>query len=87
MANIPSQEKRIHRAERERLENRRRTSQVKTWFRRLENAVSDGDSGRTDEEFRSLTSRIDKAVKSGAMHRNSGARKKSRAARLRSRLS
>jgi small subunit ribosomal protein S20 len=87
MANIPSQEKRIHRAERERLENRRRTSQVKTWFRRLENAVRDGDSGRADDEFRSLTSRIDKAVKSGALHRNSGARKKSRAARIRSGLS
>jgi small subunit ribosomal protein S20 len=87
MANIPSQEKRIHRAERERLENRRRTSQVKTWFRRLENAVRDGDSGRADDEFRSLTSRIDKAVKSGALHRNSGARKKSRAARVRSGLS
>jgi small subunit ribosomal protein S20 len=87
MANIPSQEKRIHRAERERLENRRRTSQVKTWFRRLENAVRDGDSGRADDEVRSLTSRIDKAVKSGALHRNSGARKKSRAARIRSGLS
>ncbi len=87
MANIPSQEKRIHRAERERLENRRRTSQVKTWFRRLENAVRDGDSGRADDEFRSLTSRIDKAVKSGALHSNSGSRKKSRAARMRSGLS
>ena len=87
MANIPSQEKRIHRAERERLENRRRTSQVKTWFRRLENAVGDGDSTRADEEFRRLVSRIDKAVKSGALHRNSGARKKARAARLRSGLS
>ena len=81
MANIASQEKRIHRAERERLENRRRTSQVKTWFRRLETAVGSGDSARADEEFRSLVSRIDKAVKSGALHRNSGARKKSRAAR------
>jgi len=87
MANIPSQEKRIDRAERERLENRRRTSQVKTWFRRLEDAVSSGDSSRADEEFRSLTSRIDKAVKSGALHRNSGARKKARAARIRSGLS
>ena len=87
MANIPSQEKRIDRAERERLENRRRTSQVKTWFRRLENAVSSGDSSRADEEFRSLTSRIDKAVKSGALHRNSGARKKARASRIRSGLS
>src|SRR4051812_24273374 len=87
MANIASQEKRIHRAERERLENRRRTSQVKTWFRRLDDAVGAGDSSRADEEFRGLVSRIDKAVKSGALHRNSGARKKSRAARARSRLS
>jgi len=87
MANIASQEKRIHRAERERLENRRRTSQVKTWFRRLENAVGTGDASRADQEFRVLVSRIDKAVKSGALHRNSGARKKARAARLRSRIS
>jgi small subunit ribosomal protein S20 len=87
MANIASQEKRIHRAERERLENRRRTSQVKTWFRRLETAVSEGDAARADAEFTALISRIDKAVKSGALHRNSGARKKSRAARMRARLS
>jgi small subunit ribosomal protein S20 len=87
MANIPSQEKRILRAERERLENRRRTSQVKTWFRRLENAVGDRDAARTDAEYRTLVSRIDKAVKSGALHRNNGARKKSRAARIRSRAS
>ena len=83
MANIASQEKRIHRAERERLENRRRTSQVKTWFRRLEAAVASGDSSKADAEMRELTSRVDKAVKSGALHRNNGARKKARAARIR----
>jgi small subunit ribosomal protein S20 len=87
MANIASQEKRIHRAERERLENRRRTSQVKTWFRRLETAVRDADASRADEEFRALVSRIDKAVKSGALHKNSGSRKKARAARIRAGLS
>jgi small subunit ribosomal protein S20 len=87
MANIPSQEKRIHRAERERLENRRRTSQVKTWFRRLETAVESGDATTADAEHLSLVSRIDRAVKSGALHRNNGARKKARAARIRSRLS
>jgi small subunit ribosomal protein S20 len=86
MANIPSQEKRIRRAERERLENRRRTSQVKTWFRRLEEAVQRGDAERADEEHRALVSRIDKAVKSGALHRNNGARKKADAARIRARL-
>jgi small subunit ribosomal protein S20 len=83
MANIASQEKRIHRAERERMENRRRTSQVKTWFRRLEDAVKAGDDARADAEFRELTSRVDKAVKSGALHANNGARKKARASRIR----
>jgi small subunit ribosomal protein S20 len=87
MANIASQEKRIHRAERERIENRNRTSQVKTWLHRLESAVADGDADRADEELRALVSRVDRAVKSGGMHRNAGARRKSRAARIRARLS
>jgi small subunit ribosomal protein S20 len=86
MANIASQEKRIHRAERERLENRRRTSQVKTWFRRLDEAVAAGDRERAAEEHRMLVSRIDKAVKTGALHANNGARKKARAARILARL-
>jgi small subunit ribosomal protein S20 len=86
MANIASQEKRIRRAERERLENRRRTSQVKTWFHRLERAVEAGDGDAAEREFVALVSRIDRAVKSGALHRNNGARKKARAARIRSRV-
>jgi small subunit ribosomal protein S20 len=82
MANIASQEKRIHRAERERLENRRYTSTIKTYFRRLEAAVEAGDSATVATEHRELVSQIDRAVKRGALHRNSGSRKKSRAARL-----
>jgi small subunit ribosomal protein S20 len=83
MANIASQEKRNQRSLRERLENRRYTSSVKTYFRRLEAAVTDGDTDRADAEHKTLVSTIDRAVKSGALHRNSGARKKSRAARMR----
>jgi small subunit ribosomal protein S20 len=86
MANIASQEKRIHRAERERLENRRYTSTIKTYFRRLEAAVGAGDSGTADTEHKELISQIDRAVQRGALHRNAGARKKSRAAALRSKL-
>jgi len=82
MANIASQKKRIARTERERVENRRLTSAVKTHFRRLEEAVESGDSGRVSEEHRALVSKIDKAVSKGALHRNNGARKKSKAARL-----
>jgi small subunit ribosomal protein S20 len=86
MANIASQEKRIHRAERERAENRRYTSSVRTYLRRLEAAVADGDEERAEAEFRAACSRIDRAVRSGAYHRNTGARKKARAARLRASL-
>ena len=84
MANIASQEKRIQRSLRERLENRRYTSTIKTYFRRLEAAVADDDAGRADVEHRALISQIDRAVKRGALHRNNGARKKARAARIRS---
>jgi small subunit ribosomal protein S20 len=87
MANIASQKKRIERTARERLENRQRVSQVKTWFRRLQDAVDGGDAARADEEHRALISRIDHAVKTGALHKNTGARRKARAARIRSRLS
>lgn len=83
MANIPSQKKRILRSERERLENRRYTSKIKTYFRRLESAVAAGDDAAAETEHRTLVQTIDKAVKRGALHRNNGARKKSRAARLR----
>ncbi len=84
MANIHSQKKRILRSERERLENRRYTSKVRTCFRRLEAAAAAGEVEAVASEHRELVSTIDKAVKRGALHRNTGARKKSRAARLRS---
>ena len=87
MANIASQRKRNARTERERLENRRYTSAIRTYFRRLESAVEAGDVQVADAEHRELVSQIDRAVVRGALHRNNGARKKSRAARLRARLS
>jgi len=83
MANIHSQKKRNLRTERERLENRRYTSAIKTYFRRLEAAVADGDAETADAEHLRLIRTIDKAIKTGALHKNTGARKKSRAARVR----
>ena len=86
MANIASQEKRIRRAERERLENRQYTSAVKTYFRRLEDAVAAGDAARADEELKTLSSQIDRAAVRGALHKNTAARKKARAQRTRAKL-
>ncbi len=82
MANIASQKKRILRSERERTENRLLTSTVKTYFRRLESAAEAGDAGKVEAEHKALVSKIDKAVQKGALHKNTGARKKSRAARI-----
>lgn len=83
MANIKSQIKRNNRSQRERFENRHYTSQIKTYFRRLETAVTEGNDEATATEHRTLISLIDKAVKRGALHANTGARKKARAERLR----
>jgi small subunit ribosomal protein S20 len=82
MANIESQKKRILRSERERLENRQYTSAIKTYFRRLETAAQEKDSDVAAAEHHRLVSTIDKAVKRGALHRNTGAHRKSRAARV-----
>lgn len=82
MANIASQKKRILRSERERVENRLLTSTVKTYFRRLESAVEGGEAAAIEAEHRALVSKIDKAVQKGALHKNTGARKKSKAARI-----
>ena len=82
MANIASQKKRNARSLRERSENLRFASSVKTHFRRLESAVEAGDAAAIETEHKALVSRIDKAVQRGAMHRNTGGRKKARAAKL-----
>ena len=82
MPNIKQQRKRVRTAERQRLENRRFRSSVKTFFRRLEQAVEAGDERKVAEEHRSLVRWIDKAAAKGAIHRNTAARRKASAARL-----
>jgi small subunit ribosomal protein S20 len=82
MANIASQKKRILRSEREHTENRLLTSTVKTHFRRLEAAVEGGEADAIATEQRALVSKIDKAVQKGALHKNTGARKKAKAASI-----
>ena len=82
MPNIKQQKKRVRSAARQRLENLRYRSTVKTLTRRLEGAAADGDAAKIAEEHRTLVRWIDKAVSRGALHRNTAARKKSQAAKL-----
>jgi small subunit ribosomal protein S20 len=82
MPNIRQQEKRVRVAARQRLENLRYRSTVKTVTKRLEAAAADGDADRIAAEHGELVRTIDKAAARGALHKNTAARKKSQAARI-----
>jgi small subunit ribosomal protein S20 len=82
MPNIRQQEKRVRIAARQRLENLRYRSTVKTITKRLETAAAAGDADRVAAEHSELVRTIDKAAARGALHKNTAARKKSQAARI-----
>jgi small subunit ribosomal protein S20 len=80
MANIKQQKKRVRIAARQRLENLRYRSTIKTLTRRLEAAA--GGEGDVAAEHRELVRLIDRAAARGALHKNTAARKKAQAAKL-----
>jgi small subunit ribosomal protein S20 len=82
MANIKQQKKRIGITTRERVENLRYRSTVKTLIRRLRAAVDEGEAEKIEAEHKLLVQWIDRATSRGAMHKNAAARKKSQADRL-----
>ena len=82
MPNINQQKKRVRSAARQRLENLRYRSTVKTVTKRLRSAVDEGDAAKAAEEHQQLVRWIDKAAAQGALHKNTAARKKSQAAKL-----
>jgi small subunit ribosomal protein S20 len=82
MANIKQQKKRVGIQERQRSENLRYRSTIKTLTKRLEAAVSEGEADVVAAEHRELVRTIDRAIARGALHRNTAARKKSRASKL-----
>jgi small subunit ribosomal protein S20 len=82
MPNIKQQMKRVRVADRQRDENLRYRSTVKTLTKRLEAAVADGDQDKIASEHLELVRLIDKAASHGALHKNTAARKKARAARV-----
>jgi small subunit ribosomal protein S20 len=82
MPNIEQQKKRVRIAERQRAENIRYRSTVKTLTKRLQVAVDGGDAEQIAAEHRTLVRWVDRAASKGALHANTAARKKTQAARL-----
>ena len=88
MANSKSAIKRIRTAERNRLRNKAYKSAIKTLTKKYFSAVETYTAEPTPENMETVNqamsaaySKIDKAVKRKVLHRNNGARKKSRLAK------
>lgn len=77
MANIKSQIKRIRTNETARLRNKAVKSELKTYVRRVREAVAGGDKDAAAAALVVATRKLDKAVSKGVIHANQAANRKS----------
>ncbi len=77
MANIKSQLKRIKTNEKARVRNKAVKSEVKTYVRRVREAVAGGDKDAAAAALTQASRKLDKAVSKGVIHANQAANKKS----------
>ncbi|MCL2787461.1 MAG: 30S ribosomal protein S20 [Micrococcales bacterium] len=81
MANIKSQIKRIRTNEKARLRNKAVKSELKTYVRRVREAIAAGDKDTATTELRAASRKLDKAVSKGVIHKNQAANRKSKLAK------
>ncbi|MBO9567859.1 MULTISPECIES: 30S ribosomal protein S20 [Cellulomonas] len=77
MANIKSQIKRIRTNEKARLRNKAVKSELKTYVRRVREAVAGGDKEAAATALTVASRKLDKAVSKGVIHANQAANRKS----------
>ncbi|AEG44729.1 30S ribosomal protein S20 [Isoptericola variabilis] len=77
MANIKSQLKRIKTNEKARLRNKAVKSELKTYVRKVREAVAAGDKEAAAVALREASRKLDKAVSKGVIHANQAANRKS----------
>lgn len=82
MPNIRQQKKRVRTAGRERAENVRYRSTVRTLTRRLRDAAAVGEQTEVETAHRELVRWLDRAAAQGAIHRNTAGRRKAQAAKI-----
>ena len=80
MANTPGAKKAIRKIERRTEVNTARRSRVRTFVRKLEEALTKGDAAAAKAAFLIAESELMKAVSKGVIHKNTGSRKVSRLA-------
>jgi small subunit ribosomal protein S20 len=87
MANTTSAKKATRKIERRTAVNRSRRSRVRTYVKKLEEALKAGDKAAATEAFKHAEPELMRAAQKGVLHKNTASRKVSRLAKAISALS
>jgi small subunit ribosomal protein S20 len=77
VANIKSQLKRIKTNAIATERNKAVKSELRTWIRKFKTAADSGDAGAAADALKVASTKLDKAVSKGVIHKNNAANKKS----------
>jgi small subunit ribosomal protein S20 len=78
MANTPSAKKAVRKIERRTAVNKSRRSQMRTYVRKVEEAIASGDSNAAVQALRAAEPLVMRAAQKGIVHKNTASRKVSR---------
>ena len=78
MPTTKSAAKRLRQNALRRTRNRSSKRDLRTWHKRVEEALAAGDVAKAEEEFRTAVKKFDQAACKRVIHRNAAARTKSR---------
>lgn len=80
MANLKSSKKDIKRISRRTEQNKSVRTALKTYVKRVRQAIEAGDADKIKEAVTKVSKHLDKAASNGVIHKNQAARRKSRIA-------
>ena len=78
MANTPQSKKRARQNERRFAVNKERRSRIRTYLRKVEEAIASGDKSAAEAALRAAQPELMRGVTKGVYHKNTAARKMSR---------
>jgi small subunit ribosomal protein S20 len=78
MANTPQSKKRARQAERRYAVNKARRSRIRTFLRKVEEAIASGDKDAAAAALKAAQPELMRGVTKGVVHKNTAARKMSR---------
>jgi len=78
MANSPQSKKRARQADRRFAVNKARRSRIRTYLRKVEEAIASGDQAAAQAALRAAQPEMMRGVTKGVLHKNTVARKMSR---------